>query len=85
MTRQEVYDKIVEKLHRPEFAAKVNEIEALCEKDKVLGIEFHLQRAKNMLDAIPSASEIDMLTYKISFDTSIRDIQNLIEKYTHIK
>lgn len=81
MTRQEVYDKIVEELHRPELVTKVSEIEALCEKDKVLGIEFHLQRAKNMLEAIPHANKVDRLSYEISFDTSIRDIHKLLKKY----
>lgn len=82
MTRQETFDRLVEQLRRPDIAAKVDEIESLCEKERILGIEFHIRRASNMLDSLQKATDLDRQNYEMSFDISIKTILNLLDKYS---
>lgn len=82
MTRQETFDRLVEQLRRPDIAAKVEKIESLCKKERILGIDFHIKRASNMLDSLQKATDSDRQIYETSFDTSIKTILNLLDKYS---
>lgn len=81
MTMKELYNNIANQLCNPEFVAKVEEIDAQCVAEQVAGIKFHFQRASNMLQELQSCAEHMRSFYESSFDSSVKDIYKLLEKY----
>lgn len=83
MTTKELYDDIMKQLSNPEFVNRVEEIDAWCEKEKKLGVKFHLQRASNMLQELQDCADYKRAIYESSFDSSVKEIYKLLERHEH--
>ena len=77
MTRKELFEEVVSRMEKPENKQR---LEAQENNKNELSLQWHLNRARELLKPMEKSDEYKKSLMENDFDVSIREIQKLLDE-----